>query len=49
VTSKSYDIHVCNIKEVMDVVQGIAEKENDIDILKFATEVFLRDHIERCL
>ena len=26
----------------MDVVRGIAERENDIDILKFAIEVFLK-------
>ncbi|XP_059461867.1 uncharacterized protein LOC132190851 [Corylus avellana] len=37
VTSKSYDKPGCNIEEVMDVVWGIAERENDIDILKFAT------------
>jgi hypothetical protein len=37
VTSKNYDKLGCNIEEVMDVVQGIAERENDIDILKFAT------------
>ncbi|XP_059446472.1 ABC transporter G family member 3-like [Corylus avellana] len=49
VTSKSNDKPGCNIEEVMDVVWGIAERENDIDILKFAAEVFLRDHIERCL
>jgi hypothetical protein len=31
----------------MDVVWGIAERENNIDILKFATEVFLkRSHRE---
>ena len=47
VTSKSYDKPGCNIEEVMDVVRGIAERENDIDILKFATEVFLkRSHRE---
>jgi hypothetical protein len=46
-TSKSYDKPRCNIEEVMDVVRGIAERENDIDILKFATEVFLkRSHRE---
>jgi hypothetical protein len=46
-TSKSYDKPGCNIEEVMDVVRGIAERENDIDILKFATEVFLkRSHRE---
>jgi hypothetical protein len=37
VTSKSYDKPRCNIKEATDVVRGIAERENDIDILKFAT------------
>jgi hypothetical protein len=37
VTSKSYDKPRCNIKEATDVVWGIAERENDIDILKFAT------------
>ncbi|XP_059428554.1 uncharacterized protein LOC132162324 [Corylus avellana] len=42
VTSKSYDKSGCNIEVVMDVVQGIAKRENDIDILKFATEVFLK-------
>jgi hypothetical protein len=42
VTSKNYDKPGCNIEEVMDVVRGIAERENDINILKFATEVFLR-------
>ena len=26
----------------MDVVRGIAKRENDIDILKFATDVFLK-------
>jgi hypothetical protein len=46
-TSKSYDKPGCNIEEVMDVVRGITERENDIDILKFATEVFLkRSHRE---
>jgi hypothetical protein len=46
VTSKSYDKPGCNIEEVMDV-RGIAERENDIDILKFATDVFLkRSHRE---
>jgi hypothetical protein len=46
-TSKRYDKPGCNIEEVMDVVRGIAERENDIDILKFATEVFLkRSHRE---
>jgi hypothetical protein len=37
VTSKSYNKLGCNIEEVMDVVRGIAERENNIDILKFAT------------
>ena len=47
VTFKSYDKPRCNIEEVMDVVRGIAERENDIDILKFVTEVFLkRSHRE---
>jgi hypothetical protein len=33
VISKSYDKLGYSIKEVMDVVRGIAERENDIDIL----------------
>ena len=37
VTSKSYDKFGCSIEEVMDVVRGIAERENNIDILKCAT------------
>jgi hypothetical protein len=37
VTSKSYNKLGCSIEEVMDVVWGIAERENDIDILKCAT------------
>jgi hypothetical protein len=37
VTSKSYNKLGCSIEEVMDVVWGIAERENDIDILKYAT------------
>jgi hypothetical protein len=41
-TSKSYDKPECNIKEVMDVVRRIAERENDINILKFPTEVFFK-------
>ena len=41
-TSKSFDKPGCNIEEVMDVVRGIAERENDIEILKFATQVFLK-------
>jgi hypothetical protein len=41
-TSMSYDKPGCGIKEVMDVVRRIAESENDIDILKFVTEVFLK-------
>jgi hypothetical protein len=46
-TSKRYDKPGCNIEKVMNVVRGIAERENDIDILKFATEVFLkRSHRE---
>jgi hypothetical protein len=46
-TFKSYDKLRCSIEEVMDVVRGIAERENDIDILKCATEVFLkRSHKE---
>jgi hypothetical protein len=48
-TFKSYDKLRCSIEEVMDVVQGIAERENDIDILKCATEYFLKDHIKRYL
>jgi hypothetical protein len=47
VTSKSFDKPRCNIEEVINVVRGIAKRENDIDILKFATEVFLkRSHRE---
>jgi hypothetical protein len=42
VTFKSYDKPRCSIEEVMDVVRGIAKRENDIDIFKFATEVFLK-------
>ena len=42
VTSKSYNKPGCNIEEIMDVVREIVERENDIDILKFATEVFLK-------
>jgi hypothetical protein len=46
-TSKSYDKLGCSIEEVMDIVRGIVERENDIDILKCATEVFLkRSHRE---
>jgi hypothetical protein len=40
ITFKSYDKPRYNIEEVIDVVWGIAE--NDIDIIKFATEVFLK-------
>ena len=40
--SESYDKPGCNIEEVTDVVWGIVERGNDIDILKFATEVFLK-------
>jgi hypothetical protein len=44
VTSKSYNKPRCNIEEVMDVAQG---RENNIDILKFTTNVFLkRSHRE---
>jgi hypothetical protein len=47
VTSKNYDKLGYNIEEIMDIVRGIAERKNDIDILKFATEVFLkRSHKE---
>ncbi|XP_059461848.1 uncharacterized protein LOC132190827 [Corylus avellana] len=47
VTSKSYDKPGCNIEKVIDVVRGIAERENYIDILKLAIEVFLkRSHRE---
>jgi hypothetical protein len=47
VTSKSYDKPECNIEEAMNVVRGISERENDINILKFATEIFLkRSHRE---
>ena len=47
VTFKSYDKLGCSIEEVMDVVREIAERENDIDILKCATKVFLkRSHRE---
>jgi hypothetical protein len=46
-TCKSYDKLGCSIKEVIDVVRGIAERENNIDILKCTTEVFLkRSHKE---
>jgi hypothetical protein len=46
-TSKNYDKLGCNIEEVINVVRGIAERENGINILKFATEVFLkRSHRE---
>ncbi|XP_059461791.1 uncharacterized protein LOC132190758 [Corylus avellana] len=46
-TSKSYDKPGCNTEKVMDVVRGIAERENDNNILKFATKVFLkRSHKE---
>jgi hypothetical protein len=46
-TFKSYNKLECNIKEVMDVVQGIPERKNDIDILKCATKVFFkRSHRE---
>jgi hypothetical protein len=48
VTSKNYDKPECNIEEVMDV-QGIVERENDIDILSLQWRYFLRDHIERYL
>jgi hypothetical protein len=45
--SKSYDKLGYNFEEVMDFVWVIAERENDIDILKFAIEVFLkRSHRE---
>jgi hypothetical protein len=42
VTFKSYDKLRCSIKEVIDVVRGIAERENDINIFKCATDVFLK-------
>jgi hypothetical protein len=46
-TSKSYDKLGCSIEEVMDVVRVIAKRENNIDILKCATNVFLkRSHRE---
>jgi predicted RNA-binding protein Jag len=47
VTSKSYNKLGCNIEKVMDVIRVIAERGNNIDILKFATNVFLkRSHKE---
>jgi hypothetical protein len=47
VTSKSYDKPGCNIEDAINVVRGISKRENDIDILKFATDVFLkRSHTE---
>jgi hypothetical protein len=47
VTSKSFDKPGYNIEEVINVVWGIAKRENNIDILKFATKVFLkRSHRE---
>ena len=47
VTSKNYDKLGCSIEEVMDVVWGIAERENNIDIFKCATQIFLkRSHRE---
>ena len=41
-TSKSYDKLGYSIEEVMNVVWGIAERKNDIDILKCSTEVFIK-------
>lgn len=41
-TSKSYDKPECSIEEVMDVVQKTVKRENDIDILSIATEIFLK-------
>jgi hypothetical protein len=42
VTSKSYNKLECSIEEIIDVVRGIAKRENDISILKCATKVFLK-------
>jgi hypothetical protein len=41
-TCKSYDKLRCSIEDVMDVIRSIAERENNIDILKCAIEVFLK-------
>jgi hypothetical protein len=38
----SYDKLGCSIKNVMDSVWGIAKKENNINIFKFATKVFIK-------
>lgn len=38
--SKSYDKPECSIEEVIDVVWGIAKRENDIVILRIAIKVF---------
>jgi hypothetical protein len=47
VTSKSYNKLGCSFEEVMDVVREITKRENNIDILKCAIEVFLkRSHRE---
>ena len=47
--SKSSDKIGCSIDEVMDVVRGIVDGENDIDILMTASEYSLQNHIEKCL
>lgn len=45
--SKRSDKLGCSIEEVMDVVRGIAEIENDTDMLMIASEVLLtRSHRE---
>jgi hypothetical protein len=41
-TSKSYDKPECSIEEVLDVVRKIVKRENDIDIISIATEIFLK-------
>jgi hypothetical protein len=46
-SSKRSDKLGCSIEEVMDVVRGIAEIENDTDMLMIASEVLLtRSHRE---
>jgi hypothetical protein len=42
VISKSYNKLSGSIEKVIDVVRGIAERENDINIFKYATNVFLK-------
>jgi hypothetical protein len=46
-TSKSYDKLGCSIEKVIDVIWEIVKRENDIDIIRFVTDVFFtRSHIE---